>query len=82
VEGDAQTIAIDRFKVKAAELAKGLGFSGYSLREVAVNTQDHGGPRPMRSMALASAPQAEMAVPVEAGKSTVTVTVSGSVQLR
>jgi predicted secreted protein len=82
VEGDAQTIAIDRFKVKAAELARGLGFSGYSLREVAVNTQDHAGPRPMRSMALASAPQAEMAVPVEAGKSTVTVTVSGSVQLR
>jgi predicted secreted protein len=82
VEGDAQVIAIERFKVKAAELARGFGFSGYSLREVAVNTQDQGGPRPVRSMALASAPQAEMAVPVEAGKSTVTVTVSGSVQLR
>ena len=82
VEGDAQTIAIERFKLKAAELARGFGFSGYSLREVAVNTQDQGAPRPMRSMAMASAPQAEMAVPVEAGKSTVIVTVSGSVQLR
>lgn len=82
VEGDAQSIAIERFKGKAAELARGFGFSGYSLREVAVTTQDQGGPRPVRSMALAGAPQAEMAVPVEAGKSTVTVTVSGAVQLR
>jgi predicted secreted protein len=82
VEGDAQTIAIERFKLKAAELARGFGFSGYSLREVAVNTQDQGVPRPMRSMAMASTQQAEMTVPVEAGKSAVTVTVSGSVQLR
>jgi hypothetical protein len=35
----------------------------------------------MRQLA-ASASQAEMAVPVEAGKSAVVVTVSGSVQLR
>lgn len=82
VEGDAQAIAIDRFKVKATELARSFGFTGYSLREVTVNTQDHGIPRPMRSMALQSAAPAEMSVPVEAGKSTVIVTVSGSVQLR
>jgi predicted secreted protein len=81
VERDAQAIAIDRFKAKAADLARAFGFSGYSLREVAVNTQDQGGPRPMRQLA-ASASQAEMAVPVEAGKSAVVVTVSGSVQLR
>lgn len=81
VEGEAQAIAIERFKVRATELARGFGFSAYSLREVAVNTHDQGIPRPVRSMALASAPQAEMAVPVEAGKSTVLVTVSGSVQL-
>ena len=82
VEGDAQAMAIDRFKAKAAELAKGFGFSGYSLREVTVNTNDQNPPRPMRSMAMASAEQADMPVPVEAGKSTVVVTVSGSVQLR
>ena len=83
VEGDAQSIAIDRFKAKATELAKGFGFSGYSLREVAVNTNDQGFPRPVRMMATeAKAAQADMAVPVEAGKSTVVVTVSGSVQLR
>ena len=83
VEGDAQSIAIDRFKAKAAELARSFGFSGYSLREVAVNTNDQGFPRPVRMMAAeAKAAQADMAVPVEAGKSSVVVTVSGSVQLR
>jgi predicted secreted protein len=83
VEAEAQAIAIDRFKSKAGELAKGFGFSGYSLREVAVNAHDQGFvPRP-RTMAMeAKAAQADMAVPVEAGKSTVMVTVSGSVQLR
>lgn len=80
VEGDAQSMAIDRFKAKAAELAKGFGFSGYSLREVAVNTNDQGFPRPVRAMAASA--QAEAAVPVEAGKSTVVVTVSGTVQLK
>ena len=81
VEGEAQAIAIERFKAKAAELAKGFGFSGYGLREIAVNSNDQGFPRPMRGVAAAGAVQ-EMAVPVEAGKSTVLVTVSGSVQLR
>jgi predicted secreted protein len=83
VEGEAQAIAIDLYKAKAAELAKSFGFSGYSLREVSVNASDQGMPRPMRRMAAeAGVATAGMAVPVEAGKSTVMVTVSGSVQLR
>lgn len=83
VEGEAQQIAIERFKAKASELARGFGFSGYTLREVSVNSNDYQpGPRPMM-MARAAAKDAESApVPVEAGKSAVTVTVSGSVQLR
>lgn len=83
VESDAQAVAIERFKAKAGELAKGFGFSGYSLREVAVNSNDQVfGPRPRMMAMEAKAGAAEMPVPVEAGKSTVTVTVSGSVQLR
>jgi len=83
VESEAQAIAIERFKAKAAELAKGFGFSGYSLREVAVNANDQGFiPRQRMMAAEAKTAQADMAVPVEAGKSTVMVTVSGSVQLR
>jgi predicted secreted protein len=82
VEGDAQLAAIERFKAKAAELAKGFGFTGYSLREVSVNSNDQDSPRPLR-MASASVSQAPGSpLPVEAGKSAVTVIVSGSVQLK
>ncbi len=82
VEGEAQNLAIERFKAKAADLAKDFGFSGYSLREVAVNSNDHGIPRPRMAMMEKSASAASMPVPVEPGKTSVVVTVSGSVQLR
>mgnify|MGYP001627322270 CR=1 FL=1 len=83
VEGEAQTLAIERFKSKAQELAKGFGFAGYTLREVSVNT-DQPGFQPRMRMAAQDArlASAEAAVPVEPGKSAVVVTVSGSVQLR
>jgi predicted secreted protein len=83
VETEAQAIAIERFKAKAADLAKGFGFGGYTLREVAVNSNDQGYPPRPRMMAMElKAAQADASVPVEAGKSAVVVTVSGSVQLR
>ena len=84
VEGEAQSQAIDRFKTKANELARGFGFSGYTLREVTVNANEPGFAPRMRMMAAqeARAPAADAAVPVEPGKATVVVTVSGSVQLR
>jgi predicted secreted protein len=83
VEGEAQALAIERFKAKAAELARGFGFSGYTLREVAVNTQEPGFVPRMRMAAQeARIASADAAVPVEPGKSAVIVTVSGSVQLR
>lgn len=82
VEGDAQLAAIERFKAKASELARGFGFSGYTLREVNVTSNDYQpGPRPVMMMARAKADESAP-VPVEAGKSSVIVTVSGSVQLR
>lgn len=83
VEGEAQSQAIERFKAKAADIAHGFGFAGYTLREIAVSSNDQGFvPRPrlmameMKSMA------ADAPVPLEAGKSSVMVTVSGSVQLK
>lgn len=85
VEGEAQTQAIEQFKVRAADLAKGFGFTGYTLREVAVNSNEMiPGPRPrmMAMEAKASSMSADSAVPVEAGKAQVVVNVSGSVQLR
>lgn len=83
VETDAQGIAIERFKARATEIARGFGFGGYTLREVNVSANDQGFvPRP-RVMAMeAKAATADAPVPVEAGKTTVVVTVSGSVQLK
>jgi len=83
VEGEAQAMAIERFKLKAAELAKGFGFGGYTLREVSVNTNEPGFVPRMRMAAQeARAATADAPVPVEPGRSAVTVMVSGSVQLR
>lgn len=82
-EGEAQALAIERFKARAAEIAKGFGFTGYSLREVMVSANDQGFvPRPRVFAMSAKAAGADESVPVEAGKSAVVVTVSGSVQLK
>lgn len=82
VEGEAQAQAIQRFKAKAGELAREFGFSGYGLREVAVNLNEQGFAPRRSAMAAAVSREAGMPLPVEAGKAAVTVTVSGSVQLR
>ncbi len=83
VETDAQSLAIENFKHKAAELAKGFGFAGYTLREVAVNASQQGGPlRPHMMAAEARSFAADAPLPVEAGRTAVVVTVSGSVQLK
>ena len=82
VEGEAQAQAIERFKAKANEVSSAFGFGGYALREVSINTNDQG-PMP-RQRAMAMSAKSEMAdapVPVEAGKSTVMVNISGSVQM-
>lgn len=82
VEGDAQSQAIERFKARATDLSRSFGFKGYTLREVAVNTSDSSPmPRP-RMMAMEAKMASDAPVPVEAGKSTVTVNVSGSVQMQ
>lgn len=83
VEGEAQALAIERFKAKAGEVARSFGFAGYSLREVSVNANDQGPvPRPRMMAMSAKAEMADASVPVEAGKSTVLVNVSGSVQMK
>lgn len=82
-ETDVQATAIERFKIKASEIAKSFGFSGYTLREVSVNANDQGfSPRPRMMAMAAKSMSADDAVPVEAGKASVVVTVSGTVQLK
>lgn len=82
VEAEVTAQAITRFRERALAHAQQFGFAGYTLREVQVGSQD----APM----FAAAPQMRMksaavasdeALPVEAGKATVTSTVSGSVQM-
>lgn len=83
VEAEVAAQAIDRFKARADAHAKQFGFAGYSLREVAVNSGESGGPPPMPMFRAAAAPMAgpEAAQPVEPGRTTVTVNVNGSIQL-
>ncbi|MCC8391736.1 SIMPL domain-containing protein [Paraburkholderia sp. MMS20-SJTR3] len=75
--------AIKSFREQAAASAQAFGFSGYSIREVNVN---HSGamPRPVMMMsARAMGADAKMAqMPLEGGTTTVTVNVSGSVQMK
>ncbi|MGS5086757.1 SIMPL domain-containing protein [Hydrogenophaga sp. A37] len=86
LESDVQALAITRFKARADEVAKGFGFSGYSLRELSISSADQGGgagyPRPMAARANVAMSSDAAPVPAEAGKSLVNVTVSGSIQLR
>jgi predicted secreted protein len=82
-EKQAQALAIDAFKVRAADIARGFGFAGYTLREISVNAADTGmSPRPRLMAMEARAASLDAPVPVEAGKTAVWVTVSGSVQLK
>ena len=83
VEADAQTLAIERFKLKAGEVAKGFGFSSYTLRDVSINANDQGyTPRPRMLAMSAKSEASDSPIPVEAGKSTVLVNVTGSVQMK
>ncbi|HQS32453.1 SIMPL domain-containing protein [Polaromonas sp.] len=82
VEGEAQALAIERFKGRAADVAKAFGFGSYTLREVSIGSNDQGSPRPYAMAIQARSAMSDAPVSVEAGKSTVTVTVSGSVQMK
>ncbi len=81
-ESAIQTEAIAAFKTKAEGIAKAFGFSGYTLREVNVNAADQGFTPQRGQMMQAKSSMSDSAVPVEAGKTQVTVQVGGSVQLR
>jgi len=82
VESQVQTLAIERFKARAADIAKAFGFSTYTLRDIVVSSSEPNLPRPRLLAMAASNAGADAPLPVEAGKGAVQVTVSGSVQLK
>ncbi len=83
VQAEVSAQAIARFRGQAETYAKAFGFSGVTLRAVEVSTGEAFVP-PMPRFRVASAEMAAAAqpLPVEAGKSSVTATVSGSVQMK
>jgi predicted secreted protein len=82
-EADVAAQAIARFRAKAADYAKQFGYSGFAIREVNVSTIDPGPGRQMAMMQMRAmtAPASDEALPVEAGKGSVTVNVGGTVQM-
>ncbi|HEY6133713.1 MAG TPA: SIMPL domain-containing protein [Rubrivivax sp.] len=81
VEAEVTAQAITRFRDRAAAQTQQFGFGSYLLREVQVGAQEPPpyAAAPMRMKAAGAA--SDEALPVEAGKATVTSTVSGSVQM-
>ncbi len=81
-EGDVSAQAIARYRAKAADYAKQFGYSGYAVHEVNVSSNEQQPmPRAMLMQAKSMSAASEDALPVEPGKGTVTVNVSGTVQM-
>ena len=82
VEAEVMAQAIARWRAKAALMAQQFGYSGYSVREVSISTNDFQQQPVAMLMKSARAPgMADEALPTEAGKGDVTATVNGSAQM-
>lgn len=81
-EAEVAAQAIAHFRERAEAYARHFGFGAYSLREVTVGGSDGGGPvQPVMRSRVMAAGMADETQPVEAGKTTVSVAVTGSIQL-
>lgn len=82
VESEVAAQAIARYRAKADQMAKQFGYTGYTIREVNLMTNEPppGMPMAMRAQAMKGAEDA--ALPVDPGRGAVTATVSGSVQMK
>lgn len=82
-EAEATAQAVTKFRARAAEVTRLFGFSSFEIREINVATSETGGEVPMvRARMTAAAPMADVALPAEAGRGTVTVVVNGGVEMR
>lgn len=79
-EADLTAQAIAAYRAKAAAYAKQFGYADYTIREVQVMGSEPPPFVPVMARAKTMA-MADESLPVEAGKASVTVTVSGSVQM-
>ena len=82
VETDVSAQAIASWRAKAQQMTQQFGYSGYTVREVNVATNEQGGgPVPMMMSRAKTMSAADEALPTEAGKGDVTAVVSGSAQM-
>lgn len=82
VEADVSAQAIAHFRARAEAVSKQFGMGGHVIREVMVSTGDPGPGQPQPMMRIQSSrAMADESLPVEAGKASVTATVSGSIQM-
>jgi predicted secreted protein len=82
VEAEVTSQAIARWRAKAASMAQQFGYSGYSVREVNVTTNDmQPPPMPMLMKASRASAAGDESLPTEAGKGEVSATVSGAAQM-
>jgi predicted secreted protein len=81
-EGSVMSQAISRYRAQAAQVTQQFGYSSYVIREVTVGSNDQGGaPVPMLASARSMALTTDAPLPVEAGQTSVSVSVSGTVQM-
>jgi predicted secreted protein len=75
---------LEAFQAKAKTAATALGFGGYTLREINIQqAQLEGGNNPRPMMMMARGAMADAApVQIEAGRTAINLTVSGSIQLK
>lgn len=82
-EEQVQAQAVQRFRAKARALTEQFGFKDHTLREVQVSEDGAGRPvQPLMARAMSASAADGAAVPLEAGRTTVSVSVTGTVQLR
>lgn len=82
VDAEVTAQAIARFRARADAVSRDFGFAAFTIREVSVSSNEPvGGPVPMFRMQASRAVAGDEPLPVEAGKASVTATVSGSVQM-
>jgi predicted secreted protein len=70
------------FNERAKETAAAFGFGGFELKKLNINHAAPNPPRPMHMEMRASAMAASPHVPTDGGDATVTMTISGSVELK
>ena len=82
VEAQVTADAVARFRARAEQTARLFGYTGYLLREVNIGGGEPPPGVPMMEMRakVSAAPMSDGALPVEGGKTLVSITVNGSVQ--